>query len=177
MNNLEVILKYKMDEMEIKAYKICLIWQKLCAEVFPNERFTKLNLEKDPRKTNLFKYAYKLIKETKGFLSDDKEYYFYVLAQLQTLKHLEENNIHPLIEPQILVGDKAWKRWKRWNWIYQKRLKEVNSFEKMGIRASFNKIKNELNSGMPVWFEGRIIGPDDKLERIVKQYLRAYVFR
>ena len=146
MNNLEIILKYDMDNMEIKAYKICLIWQKLCAEVFPNERFPRLNLNKDPRKTTLFKYGYKLIRETKGLLSDDKEYYFYILAQLQTLKHLEENNIHPLIEPQILVGEKAWKRWKRWHWIYNQRLKEVNTFEQMDIRASFNKIKNELNS-------------------------------
>ena len=46
MNNLEIILKYDMDDMEIKAYKICLIWQKLCAEVFPNERFPRLNLIK-----------------------------------------------------------------------------------------------------------------------------------
>lgn len=146
MNNLEIILKYKMDEAEVKAYKICLIWQKLCSEVFPNERFPRFNSDKDPRKTTLFKYGYKLIRETKGLLSDDREYYFYVLAQLQTLKHLEENNIHPLIEPQILVGEKAWKRWKRWNWIYKQRLKEVNTFEEMEITASFTKIKNELNS-------------------------------
>lgn len=144
MNPLELILKYNMTELEAKAFKICLIWQHLCKKEFPNERYLKLSKTKDPRKTTLFKYSYKLIKETKGLLDDDKEYYIYILAQLQILKLLKEGEIHPLIEPQILVGDKAWKRWKIWKRKYDKKLKQVKDYTDLGLVTSERQIKIEL---------------------------------
>ncbi len=144
MNELELILKYKMTELEAKAFKVCLMWQDLCKKEFPNERHIKINKNKDPRKTTLFKYCYKLIKETKGLLSDDKEYYIYIVAQLQILKAMREGKIHALIEPQILVGDKAWKRWKLWKRKFDKKLIEFKSSFDLGIVTSPTQIKIEL---------------------------------
>lgn len=144
MNELELILKYKMTDLEAKAFKICLMWQDLCKKEFPNERCLKVSKSKDPRKTTLFKYAYKLIRETKGLLTSDKEYYIYILAQLQMLKLMKEGEIHALIEPQILVGDKAWKRWKIWKIKYDKKLNEIKNSTEMGLVTSERQIKIEL---------------------------------
>jgi hypothetical protein len=144
MNELELILKYKMSDLEAKAFKIALMWQDLCKKEFPNERHYKISKDKDPRKTTLFKYCYKLIKETNGLLSNDKEYYIYIVAQLQMLKLMTEGKIHALIEPQILVGEKAWKRWKIWKRKFDKKLKEFKGAEELGLITSPSKIKVEL---------------------------------
>lgn len=144
MNELELILKYKMNDLEAKAFKICLMWQDLCKKEFPNERYLKISTLKDPRKTTLFKYAYKLIRETKGLLNSDKEYYIYILAQLQIMKLMKEGEIHALIEPQILVGDKAWKRWKIWKKKYDKKINEIKDYRDVGLVTSERQIKIEL---------------------------------
>lgn len=133
-----------MDELEAKAFKIVLMWQDLCKKEFPNERHVKISKDKDPRKSTLFKYCYKLAKETKGLLSNDKEYYIYILAQLQMLKLMKEGNIHALIEPQILVGEKAWKRWKIWKRKYDKKLKEFKTSKELGLITDPELIKIEL---------------------------------
>jgi hypothetical protein len=144
MNELELIIKYKMTDLEAKAYKICLMWQDLCKREFPNEHHVKISKNKDPRKTTIFKYCYKLARETKGLLSGDKEYYLYITAQLQIMKLMTDGEIHALIEPQILVGEKAWKRWKIWKKKYDKKIKSIQTAEDMGIKTSKNKIKIEL---------------------------------
>ena len=133
-----------MNDLEAKAYKICLMWQDLCKREFPNERHVKISKNKDPRKTTIFKYCYKLARETKGLLSSDKEYYLYITAQLQIMKLMKEGEIHALIEPQILVGDKAWKRWKIWKSKYDKKLKSIQTAEDLGIKTNKNQIKIEL---------------------------------
>lgn len=138
MNDLEPILKYKMNDIEAKAYKLMLIYVELYKKEFPNEFNIKLSLRSDPRKLTIFKYCYKLLRETKGVIKD-KDYYWYILAQFQILKLIKQNNIHALISPQILVGDKAWKRWKIWK----------NKIDKLKIKNDIqitdeNKIINEL---------------------------------
>lgn len=145
MNDLELILKYKMNDMEAKAYKLCLLYEELCLKEFPNERHIKLSKKTDPRKTTIFKYCYKLLRETKG-LFNEKDYYLYILAQFQVLKLVKEGDIHALIEPQILVGDKAWKRWKIWKKIYEKKMNSLNTAEELGIVTSESKIKIQLNN-------------------------------
>lgn len=146
MNDLELIIKYKMSDLEAKAYKICLMWHDLCKKEFPNERHVKISKNKDPRKTTLFKYCYKLIRETKGLLSNDKEYYLYITAQLQIMKLMKEGEIHALIEPQILVGEKAWKRWKLWKKKYDKKLRSIQTAEELGITTNKSRIKIELRN-------------------------------
>ncbi len=143
MNNLEIILKYKMNEIEKKAFKIGLIWEKLCEKEFPDEVHSKFPKNKDPRKSTLFRYCYKLANETKGLL-ENKEYYYYVLAQLRIFKLLEKNKVHALIGPQILVGDKAWKRWQFWKSKLIKKINEVSDASEMKILTNENEIKKQL---------------------------------
>jgi hypothetical protein len=144
MNELELILKYNMTDLEAKAFKICLMWQDLCKKEFPNERHIKISKSKDPRKTTLFKYCYKLVRETKGLLDSDKEYYIYIVAQLQMLKLMKHEKVHALIEPQILTGDKAWKRWKLWKRKFDKKLNEIKTSSDLGLVTSPRLIKIEL---------------------------------
>jgi hypothetical protein len=134
-----------MEDTEAKAYKLCLLYEELCLKEFPNERHIKLSKKTDPRKTTIFKYCYKLLRETKGIFNE-KDYYLYILAQFQVLKLVKEGDIHALIEPQILVGDKAWKRWKIWKKIYEKKMNSLNTAEELGIVTSESKIKIHLKN-------------------------------
>lgn len=144
-DDLEKIIKYRMDKMEAKAYKLALMWEKYCEKEFPNERHTKLKKTGDPRDSNLFKYCYKLARETNGLIQDD-EYYLYIIAQLQILKTMRSGDVHALIEPQILVGDKAWRRWKLWKKYYDKKMSEVKCVEDIGITESESKINSLLQN-------------------------------
>lgn len=144
-NELELILKYKMDDLEAKSFKLCLIWEELCEKEFPKEKFIKLRKNSDPRKSNLFKYCYKLIKETKGILKDN-EYKLYILAQLQILKCIKDGKVHALIDPQILVGDKAWKRWKLWRYKYNKKISAYLSSEDLSIKTKQSKVELEISN-------------------------------
>jgi len=145
MNDLELIIKYKMNDLEATAFKLTLLYEELCKKEFPNERHVKISKDKDPRKTTLFKYCYKLARETKGIFKE-KDYKLYILAQLQILRLAKEGNIHALIEPQILVGEKAWKRWKIWKRIYDKKINKIKNSQELGILTSESKIKIELKS-------------------------------
>jgi hypothetical protein len=80
----------------------------------------------------MFKYCYKLARESDGNLLED-EYQLYVRAQLDILKHINMGNGHPLIGVHCLVGDKAWKRWKLWKKKYDSTIK---------IKAKTPKSKN-----------------------------------
>lgn len=145
MKELEPILKYKMDNLEAKAYKIALIWEDECSKEIKNEQFVKIKKNSDPRKSTLFKYCYKLAKETKGII-EDKEIHLYVRAQIQILKSINEGQIHALIEPHCLVGEKAWKRWKFWRFVYIKKLNKICTSEDLGILSREGKVKAEIAS-------------------------------
>lgn len=145
MRELEPILHYKMDETEAKAYKIAIIWENECSRELPREKFAKLNKKTDPRKTTLFKYCHKLAREMKGIL-DDKELPFYVRAQLQILKSIKEGEVHALIDPHCLVGEKAWKRWKVWRRKHMKSISRILASEELGVAARVPKMLAELNA-------------------------------
>jgi len=145
MSELEPIIKYKMDDMEAKAFKIAIIWQEECNRELPKESCVRLKRNSDPRKSTLFKYCYKLAKETKGILKDS-ELPLYVRAQLQILKSIREGEVHALIEPHCLVGEKAWKRWKIWKYKYQKAMNKIERLEEISTKAP--KIIVELNKTM-----------------------------
>ena len=144
MSELEPIIKYKMDDMEAKAFKIAIIWQEECNRELPKESCVRLKKNSDPRKSTLFKYCYKLAKETKGILKDN-ELPLYVRAQLQILKSIREGEVHALIEPHCLVGEKAWKRWKIWRYKYQKAMNRITGSEDLGISTKAPKIIVEIN--------------------------------
>lgn len=143
MKELEPIIKYKMNKLEAKAYKVALIWIDEFKRELPKERCIKLNKSSDPRKTNIFKYCYKLIQETKGILKDS-EIQLYVRAQIQILKAIREGDIHALIEPKCLVGDKAWKRWKLWKSKYLRKLGRIQSSDELGIKTKTTKVLAEI---------------------------------
>lgn len=144
MKELEPIIKYNMDDLESKAYKIALIWQEECQRELPDEPFVKLKKNSDPRKSNLFKFCYKLAREMKGILKDS-EIQLYVRAQLQILKTIREGQVHALIEPHCLVGEKAWKRWKIWKYKYQRKINKSQSSEEIGVSTKNSKIIADLN--------------------------------
>jgi len=112
--------KYKItDPGELLAIKFLYYWIENRIKIFPNTIHSKFNKEKDPRKTLAFKYCYKLQRETLGLLKED-DFELYVKAQLHMLKYFatKYNNQALIIEPQCLVGEKAWKRWKFYKFKY-----------------------------------------------------------
>jgi hypothetical protein len=142
--NLEPIIEYSMPEDHAFAYKLGLMWVNFSKKMFPNCRTANYPRKGDPRNSSLFKYCYKLQKETKGLI-EPKEYKLYIMAQLQMLKAVEINDSHPLIGVYCLTGDKAWVRWKMWKKKFDniqkaKTLKEVNL-----DKIDFIMIKNELD--------------------------------
>lgn len=145
MKDLELILKYKMNELEAKAYKIALIWQEECKRELPGEQFVKLRKNSDPRKSTLFKYCYKLAKETKGILKEE-DINLYIRAQIQILKSIREGDIHALIEPHCLVGEKAWKRWKFWKHRFKKIIGQIPTSKDVGVISNKAKVIADLNS-------------------------------
>lgn len=147
MKDLEPIIRYNMNETEAKAYKIALIWEEECKIEIPKESFVKLKRNTDPRKSTLFKYCYKLIKETKGILKEN-ELKLYIKAQLQILKAIKEENVHALIEPHCLVGDKAWKRWKIWKYKYQKKINRILNSDEIDLSVKDSKVINELKNAL-----------------------------
>lgn len=121
---MDPIEQYKMTGPEIAAYRVCMIWEEKVQKFFPDYSHTKMK-RGDPRKSLVFKIAYKLCREKKGILSET-DYPLYIHAQLDILKHLSKSGFHPLISPNCLVGEKAWKRWILWKIKYEK-IKETKT--------------------------------------------------
>lgn len=140
---LDAILQFNMPEDQAKAFKVALLWESLVEREFPGSRFVRLRQTGDPRKSLLFRMCYKLIQETKGII-EDKNYRLYILSQLQVCKNLGKD---ALIEPNILIGEKAWKRWKFWKYQYDMHIKNTKqSVEEVKITAAQPKIITALES-------------------------------
>jgi len=115
---LDAILQYGMNDIEAKAYKICIFWEDILNHECPGYRTERLS-KGDPRKSFLFRCARKLINETQGLLPEDM-YKYYVYAQITSLKNYSDGKIHALIEPPCLFGNTAWIRWKIWKAKFDK---------------------------------------------------------
>lgn len=142
-NLLAPILEYQMTPLEAKAYKIGLLWEKLATKEFPNYSIMRFRRDGDPRKSALFKYAYKLARETDGVVPD-REYRLYITAQLQVLKGIRKDEIHPLIVPNCLVGRKAWHRWRMWKSRWDKQMSKAQNSEDIDVNDTFSRIEAEL---------------------------------
>lgn len=125
---LEPILQYRMNEMEAKAFKISLMWEQITRRELPDYLHERIGRKGDPRKTALFKYCYKLVSETKNQIPDN-QYKLYVLAQIQMMKVLSNGNMHALVTPAILVGEKAWVRWQIWKKKFDNHCKNRQQIE------------------------------------------------
>lgn len=145
MRELEPIMRYKMDSTESKAYKIALIWEDECRRELGGESFVTLKKNADPRKSLLFKYCFKMARELNGIIRDH-ELPLYIRAQIQVLKSIRDGNVHALVEPQCLVGEKAWRRWKMWKFKYDKLIKTPPSSGDISISMSEGKARAEIEA-------------------------------
>ncbi len=123
---LDAIIQYELNEIDAKAYKVCLLWEKICQHEIPTYRYDRLK-GGDPRKSFLFKCCRKLVTETQGLVTEDM-YKYYVYAQITSLKNFSDGKIHALIEPPCLFGPNAWLRWKIWKTKFDK-IQHKTSFE------------------------------------------------
>lgn len=146
---LELILEYNMSDMEAKALKLCLIWEKVMQNECPNYRAHRLPAG-DPRKSLLFRTCHTLLRKTTGIIKDE-DYKFYILAQVRALKNVSDGKLHALITPACLVGPGAWNRWKIWQVKIEKALKnnlqaapQEAIAEKAAIIGDLNKNKKFL---------------------------------
>jgi hypothetical protein len=141
MDRLYQILEYDMDHDEALAFKIALMWEELSVQYFPKESCGKLTKRGDPRECNLFRYCYKLVRETRGLIPID-QYRYYIRAQFDILKNLKNTSgQHANIAPWCLVGKKAWVRWKMWLRKF-KNQEQSSRIEVTAIRAKvISKIK------------------------------------
>jgi hypothetical protein len=138
---LDAIIDYEMDNLEAKAYKLLLIWLDKSRKMFPNYAHAKMK-GGDPRKSLIFRYCYTLVRKTQGIL-EESEYPLYVRAQLEILKHITRGNEHAMIDPNCLVGEKAWVRWKFWKKKYDERTKVIE--DKVPLPANQIKVAEALD--------------------------------
>lgn len=139
---LDAIVDYNMDMLEARAYKLVLLWLDKSRSMFPDYKHARMRKEGDPRKSQIFKFCYKLARETQGIL-EESDYPLYVRAQLEILKHITRGKEHALIDPNCLVGDKAWIRWKLWKRKYDERSKVIE--DKNPVPANQIKVVEALN--------------------------------
>jgi hypothetical protein len=161
-NRYEVMMQYQMSPLEAKSYKLSCLYNDLLKEMFPTYASYKTS-KGDPRKTNIFKYCYKLAKETP---LKDNELWMYVKAQFDIMKSLEKNGFMPLIQPNCLVGEKAWKRWLVWKKKYQQKLQQpkenILDIDKKFILSSLFHTKKFLEKRIGTLEKEKIIDLLDK---------------
>lgn len=165
-SRLNAIIEYKLNELEAKAYKLSLVWRDLSFKMFPDYNHTKIR-SGDPRKSMPFKLCYKLIRETQGIIPDH-EYPLYVRAQLDVLKYMSQGKILPLIDPNCLVGDKAWKRWKLWKKKYDQKVTKPYDSESFSKAPGIAKALDGLEKTKE--FIVKNMGPTPDIEKYKQAY-------
>lgn len=168
--NQSSIEKYQMNELEAKAYKISLMWIEKSRKLFPNYRHATMK-KGDPRKSLMFKVCYKLARETQGVL-EETDYPLYVRAQLEVLKHVNGDRADPLIDPNCLVGEKAWKRWKLWKKKYDARSR---SAEPVATNIGIAKAMDGLEKTHE--FLTKTFSSDLSFDRFKEAYINKNLFR
>lgn len=163
--------KYNMDQLESTACKIAAIWLDLSRKTFPDYRHSTMK-KGDPRKSLIFKICYKLARETQGIL-DSNDINLYVRAQLDVLKYINSNNSHPLIDPNCLVGEKAWKRWKLWKKRYDtiKNKPPESIVSGIGFKKAIEGIIKTKE------FIVKSFGDDWNIEKFRQCYINNNIFR
>ncbi len=116
----DYIKKYKInDYQEIRAIIIYYYWNFYFDKLFAN--LINRKSKKDPRESVLFRYCYKLQRDTLGLL-EEQEYKDYVFCQLKSLKnYIEKTGNLIQVTPNILNFDKGYKRWKYFKYNLNKK--------------------------------------------------------
>jgi len=169
MRSLDDILTFEMDSTQAKAYKIALLWEELTQKEFPGERHVRLKKTGDPRKSLLFRHCYKLVRDTQGIITD-QEYKLYVIAQLQILKLQTNGQVHALISPECLDFQNGWKRWQVWRRHFDKKMKQHQTAESAGVKASETIVIQELEESKKFLFS-KIGQPNlESMKMLMKDY-------
>lgn len=120
-------------EDEKRAFILMKYWLELSKKIFPD--INHLKVSKNPKTSHIFKVCYKLQRLTRNILVED-DYYFYVKAQLDIIRHLRTLGAEANVDVNCLVGDKAWKRWKVW----KKKFDEKSLVKKTEVNINENKV-------------------------------------
>ena len=117
---LEMILEHNMSKEEAKAWKVAIMYIELSQKYFPDYKHYTVYSAKDPRRTSLFKHCFKLVRECDKYLKPE-EYRLYLTAQFQIMKNIDYGTGNTaFIQPNCIVGPKAWKRWLLWKEKFNK---------------------------------------------------------
>ena len=138
LNRLSEILTWQMTQGEAKAFKLAIMWEEFTQKMFPGTPCGKLPKRGDPRKSLLFRYCHKLMREMNGVILDD-QYQWYIKAQLDILKNIG-GDYKANISPACLVGPKAWKRWKVW----LKKFQAMSRVQRAEIEVAESKVFAKL---------------------------------
>lgn len=167
----DAIELYRMDDLEGKACHITQMWLEQSRKAFPNYRHARMK-KGDPRKSLIFKIAYKLARETQGVL-EFQDYSLYIRAQLDVLKYINSGKEHPLIDANCLVGEKAWKRWKLWKKRYDTLKNKPQETVATGI--GFQKAMDGIEKTKE--FLTKTFNSDLSFERFKESYINNNIFR
>ena len=132
--------KFKLDPTEAKAWKVAILYLNTLEKVFPAYEKAKNVYSGDPRKTNLWKYCFKLVRE-RGEEIGQFEWEQYIRAQLDIIKINQGDDGY--VTPGCLVGDAAWGRWV----VFKKSMNAVAmqpSAEQVGIVVDLEKVRKSL---------------------------------
>lgn len=147
MTRMQAIFEWNMTPDEAKAFRAACIWEELCKRIFPDQRLAKLPDKGDPRKCNLFKHCWKLIRETRGLL-DESSLKDYISANLHVLK-----TYNARVEPNGICGDKAWVRYQVWKRLMEKKATHVEADTPPRPLVVNPKITKELDCTKRFLFE------------------------
>lgn len=130
----ENILNYEMSDEEATAYKCAAIFQHFVAKMFPKLRVVDIH-KGDPRKKELFKYTWKMVKEIEGVVPPE-DYKAFIYSQLVIFKAYMNQEHPPLIHPSCLIGQRALNRW----FYFKSKLEKRKQFE------TLTEAKIEINT-------------------------------
>jgi hypothetical protein len=139
MTKFDPIFEWNMSDVEAQTYKLAVIWEEQLEKLFPDDKHRKMPKKADPRKCTLFRFCWKLLRETRGLLKPE-EYKLYIIANLQILRANKGR-----IEPNCLVGEKAWIRWKVWQRLFNKKKQEQHGESALSSISLDPKVVREID--------------------------------
>ena len=106
------LLNLSDDSDMVFAYHLLIYYLNSEYHYFPDYNHTKFNNLKPIKNQSAFKYLLKFVKDKKEIFKTPAEYFIFIKAQMEIIKILENKN--PIINPSLLIGEKAEKRYLVW---------------------------------------------------------------
>ena len=152
----DAIFQWRMTNEEAAAFKLAVLYEKEFRRVFKDYKVVQRgSLERntlprrgDPRKSNLFRFCWKLRRETRGLL-ESHQWKQYISANLTIIK-LNDG----YVEPQCVCGDKAWCRWKLYErWCKEKEAEKACAPPPPDVSTVDPKVIKEIDTTKKFLFE------------------------